>query len=468
MATKRVKDIIKRVNENYITTIKGEYAELMEGQYVPITYYQIDDFASTHDNNLETFHSQLGKNSPYKYRRIYDVSLYGVNPLDLSNNIADRGLITMVNNEGYFLPNTIIPVAGEFFSFDLEELSDHLFQVTDVQFSDAGPSKYYKITYSIYQENLEEIYSNVVDDFVIQSIDDGSVAGSSIITTAEAAQADDLKDAVDTLIKNYINDYYDEETNSFVYRSADSENSLLWSGYLQHFLCQNKVLDYYNKKIMTEIYLLDVNGFDNKDIYNENTYRKSIFRAVEQQRNIVGDLSEYMFISYKNLRVRNLPYFFSPLPYKLLDISTNDPYLYVNGFHFLLGNELEPYSMADKYHKFYAPEDLNDKDYEMHIKEGDILYQMPYEGLLPIEVYYVAKDGYVLPASLKEMISSEEIYDNDFTFNLIKKYINKSLTLDKDLVAQIEEFYGDISVKNYILIPLMIYILKTMINKTNK
>lgn len=468
MATKRVKDIIKRVNENYINTVKGDYAELMEGQYVPITYYQIDDFASTHDNNLETLHSQLGKNSPYKYRRIYDVSLYGVNPLDLTNNIADRGLLTMVNNEGYFLPNTIIPVAGDFFSFDLEEISDHLFQVTDVQFSDAGPSKYYKITYSIYQENVEIIFSNVVDDFVIQEVSDGSVSGSSIITTAAAAQSDSLKVAIDNIIKNYINDYYDEETNSFIYRSDDAEGSLLWSGYLQHFLCQHNVLDYFNKKIMTEIYLLDVNGFDNRDIYNENVYRKSLFKAVEQQRNTIGDLAEYMMISYKNLRVRNLPFFFSQLPYKLLDMGTEDAYLYTNGFHFLLGNELEPYSTVDKMHIFYAEEDLNDPDRELHIKEGDLLYHMPYEGILPIDIYYVAKGGYVLPASLKEMISSDDEYDNNFIFNLIRKYINKGLSLDNDLVAQMEDFYGEISLKNYILIPVLIYILKDLVNKANK
>ena len=464
MATKRVKDIIKRVNENYITTVKGDYAELMSGQYVPITYYQIDDRASIHDNTLEAIHSQIGMNTPYKYRRIYDVSLYGVNPLDIQNAFADRGLLSMVNNEGFFLPNTIIPVAGEFFTFDLNEISDHLFQVTDVQFSDAGPDKYYKITYTLYQENVDEIYGNVIDDFIIQSVNDGSSSGSSLITTVDASRKEDLENVVDNLIKNYVTDFYDEEMNAFVYQSDFEEQSLLWSGYLQHFLCQNKVLEYYDKKIMTEIYLIDVNGFDNKEIYSENVYRKSLFKAVERQKNTIGDLAEYFFVSYKNLRTRNLPFFFSPSPYKLLDMGIEHTDMYLNSFHIILGNEKATLSTTDKYHKFIAPEDLNDPEYEYNIKVGDILYQMPPKGLLPVGVYYVADGGYVLDASLKEMIANEEIYSNDFAFNLIKSYINNQLDITDDLIAQIDDFYPEYNVKNYILIPILIYILKQKIN----
>ena len=488
MATRRLKDIIKRANENYVTSVKGDYAKLTEGQYCPITYYQINDFASTHDNTLENVHSELGQNSPLIYKKIYDVSLYGLSSQDVMNQYDERGLLSTVTGEGFFLPNTIIPVAGEFFQFDLDSLREHLFRVDDVQFSDAGPSKYYKITYSVYQENADEILRNVKDEYVMQDIEDGTSTGSSIVKRADADQSDELKDAIDSLITEYKNDYFDEETNSFVYRSGNENQDILWSGYLQHFLCKTNILELFNKRILTELYLQDINGFENKDIYNENIYRASIFNAVEKQKNIVGKNQEYMFISEKSLRKRNLPYFFTPAPYKLLDIAGSDPMLYLNGFNFIVGNELEPFSKSDQYHRFVDGDELTepfgdengDKKTKLdYINFGDLIYQ--YENsideLMPVNSYYVAEDhktpnnesdALLLPADLKEILESPEVYTNDFAFNIVKKYINKTLTLDKNLVNQVKDYYMEFSLRSYILTPLMIYALKKLIIETKE
>ena len=144
---RRAKDIINRTNNNYVRALKGDYSKLLEGGYNYITYYQINDRSSIHDNTLETYHSKTGKNASYKYNRIYDVALYGSNPFDLQNVYGERGLLTNVVGEGVFLPGTIVPVSGEFFTFDLDDYRNELFEVTDVQWSDMGPEKYYKISY---------------------------------------------------------------------------------------------------------------------------------------------------------------------------------------------------------------------------------------------------------------------------------------------------------------------------------
>lgn len=471
---RRAKDIINRTNNNYVRALKGDYSKLLEGGYNYITYYQINDRASIHDNTLETYHSKTGKNASYKYNRIYDVALYGSNPFDLQNVYGERGLLTNVVGEGVFLPGTIVPVSGEFFTFDLDDYRNELFEVTDVQWSDMGPEKYYKISYVLYQENVDEVYGNVEEDYVMQPNEGNSSGGDngtgngSVIKKADAAHADDLKNIYDSLLKEYVKDYFDEETNTFVYRMDDDACSMLWSPYLQHFLCSNKILNYFTKDIMTELYLLDIDEFDNKDIYKESIYRKSIFKAVEQQKNIIGDLGTWACISDKNLRVRNLPFFFSPKPYKLLDMGNMDTYMYITGFNFFLTDEKHPFSKAEKYQKFITPDDLNDDLIYSHIQIGDLLYQLdPENKLFPIETYYVADGGIVLPASGKDLINSEESYTNDLLFLTIKKFINKNLTLDKDFVCQMKNYFADVSVRNYIFIPIILYIMRQMIENAS-
>ena len=65
------------------------------------------------------------------------------------------------------------------------------------------------------------------------------------------------------------------------------------------------------------------------------------------------------------------------------------------------------------------------------------------------------------------MINSEESYTNDLLFLTIKKFINKNLTLDKDFVCQMKNYFADISVRNYIFIPIILYIMRQMIENAS-
>ena len=481
--SKRTKDIIQRANKNYHDMILKEYSDLTRGVYSYITYFQVNDPLSRHDNSLENIHSPLGGNSPVKYRQINDAELCGVDSTDIMNEIVEKGLTSTYTGTGYFKPNTIIPAPGDYFVFDLEEINDHLFRVTDVQFSHPGYTKFYQITYELDPENVDVIKSMVDGEYVMvdnDPLNNGTADGGSILKSTDAITSENAQNLIDTLIQEYVKDYYDEDMNAFVYKSKPL-NCYLWSGYLQHFLTTNWVLQRYNKKIMTDIYLPDINRFDNPNIYDEEIYRHSIFKSVETQRNLMDYESSYMFTSEEPLRTRNLPFFMSPSPYKLLDMGKDCPDMWVTGFPWLTSEEDKTFSVADKFHKFQAPEDLDDPEREKHIKAGDTLFFVSSDTKLPIGVYYVDKLGTVNDASANEIFGTESLTSLDENDNevqkyfkseedallvsIVKAYINKELTITGEDIEVLKDYYYKYSLRNYILIPVIIYILKKQVEK---
>ena len=97
---RRQKDIIRSNVTKYLeSTTSGSYLAYFEGSPTYITYYQLDSAASLQDVGLETVNSLVGKNTPNKYKKIREVPVWGVEALDVSNELSERGLLANVNGE---------------------------------------------------------------------------------------------------------------------------------------------------------------------------------------------------------------------------------------------------------------------------------------------------------------------------------------------------------------------------------
>lgn len=440
--------------ENFLKLV-NRTAKYRDGAYVNVTYFQIIDTASSTDVVLDNVFDNLTNTSPLKYRKIEAVPMYGVDTLQITTQYNDAGLTSMINQDGEFQPDTVVPVAGDFFEFDLPQLKGHLFQITDVQFAYTGPSKFYKVQWSIYNKNTDAITNNVSEECELQ-IDHVGSELNSVLTKKEAIIAGDLQTLVDALIDRYTEDYYDEATNSFVFRASDGK--ILWSSYLQHFLAKNKVLTHYRKKLMDCIYLLDINKFDFPSVYDEKKYRRSIFNAVEMVSNTVAPEMSYAFKSNVELRMRNLPFFAYTDAYCLLDMGEN-----VFSFPFTLKDyDTGCFATADEGHKFITAADFENTDkYNNALKPGDILYQSDGKNnIIPKDIYYVDKDGTLQPALLNDMLDSKEGYSDLTLFDIVRKYIQKELVITKELIEKLNTEFYDTNVQNYIYIPLVIYILQ--------
>lgn len=243
-----------------------------------------------------------------------------------------------------------------------------------------------------------------------------------------------------------------------------------WSPYLQHFLHETKALTPYTQELMTEIYINDINEVDNGDIYNEMTYRNSLFRNIQMQNPELNFESNFLCVPECNLKMmRNLPFFMSPLNYKLITpVRTDEAIPYTNAFLLFFSNGTL-FRDVDHYHKVHKLDELHLARIEPYLKDGDIIYECERHELEPTKIAMAVEkvdenDGStylsIEDISLENLIKSNVNFNGIEIFKIIKEFLNGSFKLTDETAKFLNDFYYKPSIENYILIPILIYILK--------
>jgi hypothetical protein len=132
-----------------------------------------------------------------------------------------------------------------------------LFRITDVQFDRATVEKYFRCQYQLYPNNADDIFNNVEEDYtlIFENIGTGS---NSLLESDKAAQISACQTMRDTIIQKYINNYYDEENDVFVF--IDPQNGeRYWNPYGQRFIHETGCLKKTSKELLTELYFTDIN-----------------------------------------------------------------------------------------------------------------------------------------------------------------------------------------------------------------
>jgi hypothetical protein len=82
----------------------------------------------------------------------------------------------------------------------------------------------------------------------------------------------------------------------------------------------------------------------------------------------------------------------------------------------------------------------------------------------PTDVYYLSTEGAISDAKITSMITNSpaSISDSTLLFDLVKCYINGNLTVTTDLLKEINSHYYEASIRTYILLPMVIYALKSV------
>jgi hypothetical protein len=224
---RREKDVIQRTVNRYLQTTTEAYTKYFEGGPTYIIYYQLSPEASTQDASLENVYSLVGNNTPNKYKRIEDVVVYGVDAMDISNEITERGLESMISGEFIMLPDSIKPYPGDFIVFDYDGLRDHIFRIDNVQFDKASPKKFFRVNFAIWKDNAELIlgtlkedgtYSNISGDFVLNYQNIGG-QDAAVVSKADADAANQVKLLYDGYVEKFANLFYHEDMDIFTYRT---------------------------------------------------------------------------------------------------------------------------------------------------------------------------------------------------------------------------------------------------------
>ena len=82
-----------------------------------VTYYSQSIERSTLDEASGLYGSHLGADSPFKFNKIIDFLLYGIDRIETQYDNGDNGIeAAPITGQAIVLPNTIIPRPGDFFS----------------------------------------------------------------------------------------------------------------------------------------------------------------------------------------------------------------------------------------------------------------------------------------------------------------------------------------------------------------
>lgn len=462
---RRTKDIVSRKINTYLKATTQDYIDLM-GRQSPtyITYFQINTAMSTQDEGLETINSLVGPNSPNVYKRIYDLPVYGVDALSISNQLNERGLQTSIDGEFIIPPNSIRPYPGDLFVFDYEGLENHVFVVNDVQFDRASPEKYFKCQFNISPYELDKIQQQVSDDYVLNEDGKTNSNDGNIIKQTDAITKENSEKLVDSLIDRYVKLFYDADTDSFLLKGKDGIN--YWCPYLQHFLHETKALSKLNPEFMTEIYIGDINEIDFPKYYKEETYRKSLFWNLETKDMETTISNNFLTIEDVNLKgTRNLPYFCSDTEFKsiapitLEDDETLNVLSYLNARPILFPNE-KKFSEIDHFHKLHKMDALHQArilNIE-EVKDGDIVYECLNNELVPTGIFKFENKKFI-DVSINAIINGNYNTTN-LLLNIVSKYLGSSLTLTDDINKELDKYYFKQDITTYILLPMVIYAIK--------
>ena len=469
---RREKTILKKSVDRYVKAVVKDYSKYFEGSPTYITYYQLNDMATLQDVTLETVNSLVGSSTPNKYKKIDDVVVYSVDALDLSTQIGERGLSTEINGEFVLLPDSIKPKVNDFFVFDYEGLRDHLFRINDVQFDRAAPNKYYRVSYNLYPNNADEILNNVEDEYELEYNNIGGEE-TTIIKKSDARLIEGAKKLIDGIIERYIKMFYDDDIDAFMYNDG---NFRYWSTYLQHFMHQHGIIKKYKNDILTEIYIQDIDEFSNPAIFKEKTYINSIFRKIELQDPKLTYNNSFMDVLGYNLKsTKNLPFFNSRYDYKLISPleSVGSLTLYDTAKSILFPdidfNKLDCFhrvTKLDAEHISVIGDKLNLGDIVAEYGNGNDV-EITRLGMVLERVSHCNHiEKYIADITMDNMMSDDENIPGQELFGIIKQYLNGVLFLDDNLLKTLNYYYYENSIRSYILMPIIIYIIKDIIKET--
>lgn len=130
-----------------------------------VTFYNINKKYTTLDEVIDNAYNFIGPASGFRFDKINDVVLYGIQQMELSIDMGEWGAeADPIEGEAYLPPNTFVPYQHAYFSIDYinKPGREVLFRITSVNI-DTFPNgaNFYKLSYK-----LESIGENILPQVV--------------------------------------------------------------------------------------------------------------------------------------------------------------------------------------------------------------------------------------------------------------------------------------------------------------
>lgn len=241
----------KFINTQYTKTVdkfQTGFKELLKNPYylfnnshpTTVTYYRINNTESCLDEASAIQYSNIGSDSPFRFTKISDFILFGLDKIQLNLASEDLGLEAgEVSGEAFTLPNTIEPTAGDFFV--INHIKEKILFSVDSVNKDTleDGSNFYNINYRLEQFKESEIQDQVVDKqhLVVNNI--GTIF-STTIRDDKYYLIKELDEQCVIMKKYYKSLFFNNRVQTFTFNYNWFN---MYDPYMIEFIIRNKLLE---------------------------------------------------------------------------------------------------------------------------------------------------------------------------------------------------------------------------------
>ena len=252
--------------------INNPYYKFSDKKPTKVTYYTQNVEKSTLDEASGLYESHLGVSSPFKFNKIKDFILYGLDRINVEYDVGEFGTESNpISGNCIILPNTITPRVGDFFyiSYVKENI---LFKVNSVTSDtlDTG-ANIYSIEYMLEKIGMIDTIDSQVEKTYRFIVDNVGTDFKAIIQDCDYELVNQLEALIENLITKFSSIFFNSRLDTFVF-NHDGWN--MYDPFMIEFLRRNKVLEF-GEEFIYVTHATTTNKTFGMD------YMKSIFHALE-------------------------------------------------------------------------------------------------------------------------------------------------------------------------------------------
>ena len=332
------KVLVNNYIDNYMSSIV-EYAKFQNGTPTYVTYYSIDQQATTVDIGLGEVVHNIGSESPVKFNKILNLPLYGMSEIQPELGFEeDGGLYTDQDGNAIILADTIIPNINDYFIISYQNLPK-LYKVNEFEVTTFSDKVYYKINFHADDSSIDLLEERQIQDIYEIVFENIGTEKNSVILRRDYLVLQRTRLLYDNLSCKYIKIFYDKIVDAFIYQDKIDEHLKYYDNCLTKFINNNSLF------IVEKTLLTNINTKPYFESYKlDLEYEETIYYAIE---NGLYDY-EYQYLSSNGSIQSSI---FSLLRYK-----------YNEFIHFPVDLENGINELKDLFSKEYLLEDILNKE----------------------------------------------------------------------------------------------------------
>lgn len=222
--------------------INNPYYKFSDKKPTKVTYYTQNVEKSTLDQASGLYEAHLGSNSPFKFNKIKDFVLYGIDRINVEYDVGEFGAESNpITGSCILLPNTIVPKDGDFFSISYVK-ENLLFKVNSISPDtlDNG-ANIYSIDYALEKIDMIDTIESQVAKTYRFIVDNIGTEFKTIIQDCDYDLISNLESLVDNLIIKFNNIFFNDKLQTFV---CNHDGWNMYDPFLIEFLKRNNILSF--------------------------------------------------------------------------------------------------------------------------------------------------------------------------------------------------------------------------------